>query len=131
MDRRQRTFFQKQDGSVILETALMITVLADPDVRHGGLRRASCTRPTASSRPLARAHGSGGPALGREYGRRFRIRSIARFNPYRFGGDNLKNAISRVGGRRLADYVDQGDDRVPVQVDHSCGRAIGMELTAP
>ena len=27
MDRRQRTFFQKQDGSVILETALMITVL--------------------------------------------------------------------------------------------------------
>ncbi len=27
METRQRTFFQKQDGSVILETALMITVL--------------------------------------------------------------------------------------------------------
>ena len=27
MDKQQRTFFQKQDGSVILETAMMLTVI--------------------------------------------------------------------------------------------------------
>ncbi len=93
MDRRRRTFFQKQDGSVILETALMITVLLDADVRHGGLRPRHVHVEQPRSRPLERGRGAA-PFCRRPVDDRVRVKAIveARFNSYTFGGDTLTNA---------------------------------------
>jgi len=90
MDRRQRAFFQKQDGSVILETALMISVLLVLTfgmVDFGRVMYASNSLVSAA-REGARAGAVQFPVNPAA------IQAIAesRFNSYTFGGDNLKDA---------------------------------------
>jgi Flp pilus assembly protein TadG len=90
MDRRRSTFFKKQDGSVILETALMISVLLMLTfgmVDFGRVMYASNSLVSAA-REAARAGAVQSPVDPAA------LKAIAesRFNSYTFGGDNLKDA---------------------------------------
>jgi len=90
MDMRRRTFLEKQDGSVILETALMIAVLLMLTfgmVDFGRVMYASNSLVSAA-REGARAGAVQSPVDAAA------IKAIAesRFNSFTFGGDNLKDA---------------------------------------
>jgi Flp pilus assembly protein TadG len=90
MDRRQRTFFQKQDGSVILETALMISVLLL--LMFGMVDFGRVMYTTNSLVSAAREGARFGATQSVVNTGAIQDTVIARFNPYRFGGDNLKKA---------------------------------------
>ena len=90
MDRRQRTFFQKQDGSVILETALMITVLL---LLMFGMVDFGRVMYTSNSLVSAAREGARfGATQSAVNTTAIQDTVIARFNPYTFGGDNLVRA---------------------------------------
>ena len=91
MDRRQRTFFQKQDGSVILETALMITVLL---ILMFGMVDFGRVMYTSNSLISAAREGARSGAVLPSPVDVPTVKGIvkARFNSYTFGGDNLKDA---------------------------------------
>ena len=91
MDKRQRTFFQKQDGSVILETALMITVIL---ILIFGMIDFGRVMYTSNSLISAAREGA---RFGAVQNRPISITKVdsvvkARFNQYTFGGDNLVDA---------------------------------------
>jgi Flp pilus assembly protein TadG len=90
MGKRQRTFFQKQDGSVILETALMITVLL---VLTFGMVDFGRVMYTSNSLISAAREGARAGAVQTTVDP-VAIKGIvkSRFNSYTFGGDNLKDA---------------------------------------
>jgi Flp pilus assembly protein TadG len=90
MDRRQRTFFQQQDGSVILETALMISVLLV--LMFGMVDFGRVMYTTNSLVSAAREGARFGAAQNVVNTGAIQDTVMARFNPYRFGGDNLKKA---------------------------------------
>jgi Flp pilus assembly protein TadG len=90
MATRQRTFLQKQDGSVILETALMITVLL---VLTFGMVDFGRVMYTSNSLISAAREGARVGAVQTTVDKPA-IKTIveSRFNSYTFGGDNLKDA---------------------------------------
>jgi Flp pilus assembly protein TadG len=90
MDRRQRTFFQKQDGSVILETALMITVIL---VLSFGIVDFGRVMYTSNSLISAAREGARFGAVMPVVNSAL-VDSVvrSRFNSYTFGGDTLKDA---------------------------------------
>jgi len=90
MDMRRRTFLEQQDGSVILETALMLAVLLMLTfgmVDFGRVMYASNSLVSAA-REGARAGAVQFPVDPAA------IKAVAesRFNSFTFGGDNLKDA---------------------------------------
>jgi Flp pilus assembly protein TadG len=90
MDRRQRTFFHKQDGSVILETALMITVLL---LLMFGMVDFGRVMYTSNSLVSAAREGARfGATQSAVNTGAIQDTVRKRFNPYTFGGDTLKNA---------------------------------------
>jgi len=90
MDGRKRSFFQKQDGSVILETALMITVLL---ILMFGMVDFGRVMYTSNSLVSAAREGARFGATQQVVNTTdIKDTVIARFNPYTFGGDNLVRA---------------------------------------
>lgn len=90
MDKRRLTFFQKQDGSVILETALMITVLL---VLMFGMIDFGRVMYTANSLISAAREGArAGAVQPTVTPSTIKATVESRFNSYTFGGDNLKDA---------------------------------------
>jgi len=90
MRKRQRTFFKNQDGSVILEAALMITVLLLLTFGMVDFGRVMYT--TNSLVSAAREGARFGATMPAVNTTAIQDTVIARFNPYRFGGDNLVRA---------------------------------------
>ena len=97
MDRQQRTFFQKQDGSVILETAMMLTVIL---VLTFGMIDFGRVMYTSNSLISAAREGarfgaveSPGPSPGVSPAGVTAIRAVVRkrFNQFTLGGDTLKD----------------------------------------
>jgi Flp pilus assembly protein TadG len=93
MNRQRRTFFQKQDGSVILETALMISVLLILMFGMVDFGRVMYTSNglVSAAREGAR-FGAARPTSDAAAMQAVQDTVIARFNPYKFGGDNLVRA---------------------------------------
>ena len=90
MDRQRQTFFQKQDGSVILETALMITVLL---ILMFGMIDFGRVMHTSNGLVSAAREGARfGATQSAVNTTDIKDTVIARFNPYTFGGDNLVRA---------------------------------------
>jgi Flp pilus assembly protein TadG len=90
MGTRQRTFLQKQDGSVILETALMISVLLI--LMFGMVDFGRVMYTTNSLVSAAREGARFGATQSTVNTGAIQDTVLARFNPYRFGGDNLLKA---------------------------------------
>jgi len=90
MGKRRRTFFQKQDGSVILETALMISVLLI--LMFGMVDFGRVMYTTNSLVSAAREGARFGATQNTVNTGAIQDTVLARFNPYRFGGDNLLKA---------------------------------------
>jgi Flp pilus assembly protein TadG len=89
MGKRQRTFLQKQDGSVILETALMITVLLMLTFGMVDFGRVMYTSNSLISAAREGARFGSVQAAVTTAGVRAVVRG--RFNSYTFGGDTLKD----------------------------------------
>jgi Flp pilus assembly protein TadG len=91
MDRRRRTFLQKPDGSVILETALMILVLL---VLTFGMIDFGRVMYLSNNLISAAREGARGGAVMASPVSVSAVKTIVkgRFNSYTFGGDNLKDA---------------------------------------
>ena len=90
MGKRQWTFLRKQDGSVILETALMITVLL---ILMFGMIDFGRVMYTSNSLVSAAREGARfGATQNTVSTTAIQDTVIARFNPYTFGGDNLVRA---------------------------------------
>ena len=88
MGTRRRTFLQKQDGSVILETALMLAVIL---ILTFGMIDFGRVMYTSNSLISAAREGA---RFGAVQNRPISITKVdsvvkARFNQYTFGGDNL------------------------------------------
>jgi Flp pilus assembly protein TadG len=90
MGARQRTFLQKQDGSVILETALMITVLLMLTFGMVDFGRVMYTSNSLVSAAREGARFGATQTAVNTGAIQDTVRK--RFNPYTFGGDTLKNA---------------------------------------
>jgi Flp pilus assembly protein TadG len=90
MDGRRRTFFNSRDGSVILETALMITVLL---LLTFGMVDFGRVMYTSNSLVSAAREGARGGAVQSPVDTSLIKTTIrGRFNSFTFGGDTLKNA---------------------------------------
>src|SRR5215831_14701133 len=91
---RRRTFFQKQDGSVILETALMLTVLLIVTFGMVDFGRVMYTSNSLISAAREGARFGAVVPLGSLKDSIPRIKAVteARFNQYTFGGDNLADS---------------------------------------
>jgi Flp pilus assembly protein TadG len=91
MGKRQRTFLHKQDGSVILETALMIGVLL---VLTFGMIDFGRVMYLSNNLISAAREGARGGAVMTSPVSVSAVKTIVkgRFNSYTFGGDNLKDA---------------------------------------
>ena len=90
MGKRQQTFIQKRDGSVILETALMIMVLL---LLMFGMVDFGRVMYTSNSLVSAAREGARfGATQSTVNTGAIQDTVRKRFNPYTFGGDTLKNA---------------------------------------
>jgi Flp pilus assembly protein TadG len=90
MGGRQRTFLQRQDGSVILEAALMITVLLMLTFGMVDFGRVMYTSNSLIS--AAREGARGGAVLSPVDTTAMKNVIRGRFNSYTFGGDTLANS---------------------------------------